>query len=159
MRFTFHIPIVIGIAFQVHSITAPGLCFLDSTCSGSTKAFVLQEMGLAIQLAEEASKDLYPATSAALTFFNYMFAEEPITSLWAVFGGGQAANLVGLKNLQYSAGDPTTAGAYDIVSHFFLEIANHVIKEAGTPLMPLAGHLVQYGHLNSSPTYTVFCQG
>lgn len=99
--------VFIYILYHVHSISAIGNYYVDGTCTGTTKQFVLQEINSAVERANNASLGLGSAgiqpAPAVLSFISWLFAAAPITSLYDTFGGGGASPTspynVGIKNL------------------------------------------------------------
>ena len=104
----------------MHSISASGNYYVDGTCTGTTKQFVLQEINSAVQRAKNASLAVgSPAiqpTPVVRTFINWLFAAAPITSLYSTYGGGGGLiSTVGIKNLVYNPGPASDAGQNDVV--------------------------------------------
>ena len=112
--------------YHVHSISAVGNYYLDGTCTGTTKQFVLQEINHAVERAQNASLGVgTPAvqpTPVVRSFINWLFAAAPITSLYDTYGGGGNSQYspitFGIKNLVYNSGAATNAGPYDVVRLF-----------------------------------------
>ena len=120
MNIKNRILVFICILYQVHSINARGNYYVDGTCTGTTKQFVLQEINSAVQRAKNASLAVgSPAiqpTPVVRTFINWLFAAAPITSLYSTYGGrGGLISTVGIKNLVYNPGPASDAGQNDVV--------------------------------------------
>lgn len=137
----------IYILYQVHSISARGEYYVDGTCTGTTRQFVLQEITSAIQRANHASIGVGSPTvqpsPTVRTFINWLFAAAPITSLYTVFGGGgQLPGIpvpnVGIKNLVYNQGLSSWAGQFDVVrlSIVWVSIGKALILLAGVFVRP-----------------------
>lgn len=100
--------VIIGILFQVQSISARGYYFIDETCQGPTKQFAAQEIAMAIQRADAASIGVGTPTLRPIPivqkFISWLFAQTPITSLYYLYGGGGGLPVpnVGIKNLRYN---------------------------------------------------------
>ena len=110
----------ICILYQVHSLSARGNYYVDGTCTGPTKQFVLQEINSAVERANNASlavgSPVIQPIPVVRTFINWLFAASPITSLYSTYGGGGGSiSSVGIKNLVYNPGPASDADQNDVV--------------------------------------------